>query len=228
MHKTALIAGSTGLTGSYLLEKLLTSDNYSKVVSLVRKPHPLRHPRLEQIVFDFDNPAEEHIKADHIYCSLGTTIKKAGSKAAFRKVDLEYPLSLARIAYRNGASRFSVITSMGSNPRSAFFYNQVKGELEEELKKIPFEGLYIFRPSLLVGNRKEYRMGENAAKWIMKAVDFLLPANLRSIHVSKVAEAKLFAMQHASNGVHIISSGHMQHFDAHKKEPFHSFGRHHR
>jgi uncharacterized protein YbjT (DUF2867 family) len=212
MQKTALIAGASGLTGSFLLKKLLQTENYSKITALVRKPLELEHPRLEQVVFDFDHPDEAALQADHVYCCLGTTIKKAGSKVAFRKVDLEYPLNLAKISHQKGASRFAVITSMGSGQKSMFFYSQVKGELEDELKKIPFEGLFIFRPSLLVGNRTEKRFGEGAATVVMKAVDFLLPANIQSIHVAQVAEAMIFIMLNHSGGVKTINSGDMQRF----------------
>lgn len=213
MKKTALIAGSTGLVGSFLLQKLLDSDYYEKVTVLVRKPIDRIHPRLRQVVYEYDRPFVDKVRADDIYCCLGTTIKKAGSKEAFRKVDYGYPLQIARFAHENGASQFAVVTAMGSDEKSMFFYNRVKGQLENELKEIPFNGLYIFRPSMLLGKREEYRMGEDIAKILMKLVKPLLPGNTRAIHASQVAEAMFYHVKQALPGIHYINSGSMQQFD---------------
>ncbi len=214
--KTALIAGATGLVGSFLLEELLEENYYQKVTILVRKPVDKYHPKLEQIVFDFDHPDKDVVVADDVYCCLGTTIKKAGSKEAFRRVDFTYPLELAKMAHENGTNNFAVVTAIGSGEKSMFFYNKVKGELEKELKKIPFKGLYIFRPSMLLGPRKEYRFGEAAAKAFMKTFGFLFSKNTKAIHASQVARAMFQIVHQGEAGVQYIDSGQMHIFTVKK------------
>ncbi len=214
--KTAIIAGATGLVGSYLLKELLEEEHYSKVTVLVRKPLQQSHPRLEQVIFDFDNPDKSVITADDVYCCLGTTIKKAGSKEAFRKVDYHYPLMLGQTAFENKCQNFAVVTAIGSSEKSSFFYNRVKGELERDLKKIPFHGLFIFRPSMLLGPRKEVRLGEEAGKFFMRAFGFLFPKNMKGIHASQVAGAMAYYLVKQQSGIHIIESGQMQGFSAKK------------
>lgn len=210
MKKTALIVGSTGLVGAYVLKFLLNSHRYDQVISLVRNPSDIRHKKLTQVKFDFDNPDASVVKADDIYCCLGTTIKKAGSKQAFRKVDYTYPLQIARMGLANGTCRYAVITAMGSDEESRFFYNKVKGELESELKELPFQGLYIFRPALLLGNRDEFRAGEKIATAFIKLVQPILPKSLKGIHASQVAGAMVQQVEKELPGVHIINSGAMQ------------------
>jgi uncharacterized protein YbjT (DUF2867 family) len=213
---TALIAGSSGLVGSYLLQLLLDNENYSLVKALVREPMNVSHPRLEQIIYDFDHPDADQIRADHVYCCLGTTIKKAGSKDAFKKVDYDYPLRLAINAQKNGTTHFGIVTAMGANSKSLIFYNKVKGSIENDLMKIPFESLNIFRPSMLTGPRKENRLGEEIGKVVMKGIDFLLPQKVKAIHASKVAFAMVFHMQKGNPGLNIFDSGKMQDFPAKK------------
>lgn len=217
--KTALLVGSTGLIGSYLLNKLLSSEHYEKVTVLVRKPLDVNHPRLKQVVYEFDRPFADKVRADDVFCCLGTTIRKAGSRQAFRKVDYEYPLQIANFAHTNGAKRFAIVTAIGSDEKSFFFYNQVKGEVESELKKIPYESLYIFRPSMLLGIRKEFRLGEDLAKIVMRAIGPVLPANTRAIHASQVAEAMIVSMQNGKSGVHYVDSGAMQNFSVDNNPP---------
>lgn len=207
--KTAIIAGASGLTGSFLLQLLLNSDRYSEVKALVRRPLAIEHPILKQVTWDFENPNPEEIRADHVYCSLGTTMKKAGSKEKFRKVDYEYPLQLARMAYDRGTKKIALVSAVGANSKSMFFYNKVKGKLEEDLKKIPFEAIYIFRPSMLLGSRQEFRLGEEAGKAVMKTFSFILPDNLKPIHVSQVAGSMLDYMNREEKGVQLIQSGQM-------------------
>jgi len=213
---TALIAGSSGLVGSYLLQLLLENENYSQVKALVRKPLDISHPRLQQIIYDFSNPDSELIQADHVYCCLGTTIKKAGSKEAFLKVDYDFPLRLAIDAQKNGTSHFGIVTAMGANSKSFIFYNKAKGMIENDLMKIPFESLNIFRPSMLTGPRSERRFGEEVGKVVMKGIDFLLPKNVKAIHASKVAFAMVFHMQKGKPGLNIFESGKMQVFPVKK------------
>ncbi|MCR9064301.1 MAG: oxidoreductase [Cytophagales bacterium] len=208
--KTALIAGSSGLIGQHLLKELLASEQYAKVISLVRREQDLNHPKLEQRIIDFENLSATDLKADHVFCTLGTTIKKAGSKEAFRKVDEEYPLSIATQAQKQGAQLFAIVTAMGSNPDSFFFYNQVKGELEQALKKLNYTHLGVFKPSMLMGDREESRLGESVGQAVMSAVKFLLPANTKPIEGKKVAKAMIQYAKSPKTGLSEILSGEMQ------------------
>ena len=147
MKKKAIVAGASGLVGSYVVRELLKRDEYEEVKVLVRKPLNLGDPALKQVMYDYEQPDPDEVKADHVYCCLGTTMKKAGSKEAFRKVDYEYPLQLAKAASENGAEKFALISAMGANTKSFFFYNRVKGQVEEALREFPFKTTCIFRPS---------------------------------------------------------------------------------
>lgn len=198
-NKTALIAGATGLVGGNLLQQLLAENYYSKIIVLLRKPLKINDARVVELVVDFNNLNQhaEAIKADDVYCTLGTTIKKAGSQEAFRKVDYEYPVELATIAKKNGTQKFIIVTAIGADAKSPIFYNKVKGEVEEKLKMLQFQQLYILQPSLLVGNRKEHRAGEKAAIVASKVFNHFLFGPLkkyRSINADVVA----FGMIHAA------------------------------
>ena len=170
MAKTAIIAGASGLIGKFCLSYLLMDKNYSKVIVISRTAFPIKDPKLENIVCDFDQLAQHssRLNADDVYCCLGTTIAVAGSQENFKKVDLHYPLELARITKQQGAKQFMIVSAMGANSKSSIFYNRVKGEMQEQLKNIGFNTVHIFQPSLLTGLRKEFRMGERIAQVMMK------------------------------------------------------------
>lgn len=191
------------------MQQLLESDLYDQVKALVRRPVDRDHPKLEQIVYDYDDPDPEAIQADHVYCCLGTTMKKAGSKEAFRKVDHDYPLKLARMAYQNGAGKFALVSAVGANSGSMFYYNRVKGQLEEDIREIPFQVTCILRPSMLLGPRAERRIGEELGKAVMKPLRFLFPSNMKPVHVSQVAACMVDHMNRDEQGVHVIPSGRM-------------------
>jgi uncharacterized protein YbjT (DUF2867 family) len=156
--KTALIVGSSGLVGSELLQILLKGNDYHKVYALVRRPLDLKHPNLNEFICDFDRleDMQDYFAVEDLYCCLGTTIKKAQTQEAMYKVDVEYPITIARLAKEKGANHFLIISSMNANPNSFLSYPKMKGELEERLKRISFESLSILRPSLLLGDRKEF------------------------------------------------------------------------
>lgn len=165
MGRKAIIVGASGLIGKFCLSYLLMDKNYSQVIAITRHALPLKDPKLNNLVCDFDELEKysNELIADDVFCCLGTTIKIAGSKKNFKKVDLHYPIKVANITKRNGANKFLVVSAMGADKNSSIFYNQVKGEMEEQLKSIGFKGLYIFRPSLLLGMRKDFRLGERIA-----------------------------------------------------------------
>ncbi len=212
--KTALIAGATGLVGAFLLEELLRDNQYAHVVAFSRKPLPINHAKLLTIVADFDRIDEvaAQLTADDVFCCLGTTIRKAGSKQAFKKVDYEYPLKLAQITCKNGARCFLLVTALGANPASKIFYNRVKGQTEEAIRKVGFSACHIFRPSLLLGKRSEHRAGEEAAKWIYKIFDWAIPLRYKAIHAQTVAKAMVHFAHNPQPGVFIHESEELQMF----------------
>ena len=165
MGKKAIIVGASGLIGKFCLSYLLMDKNYTEVIAITRHVLPIKDPKLKNVVCDFDELEKysNELIADDVFCCLGTTIRVAGTKEKFKQVDLHYPIKVANITKRNGASKFLVVSAMGADKNSSIFYNQVKGEMEEQLKSVGFKGLYIFRPSLLLGMRKEFRLGERIA-----------------------------------------------------------------
>ncbi|RIJ43012.1 oxidoreductase [Pontibacter oryzae] len=213
MHKvrTALIAGASGLVGGHLLKLLLNSDRYSQVISVGRHEVPLIHPKLDQQVVDFDhlrNYAKD-LAADDVFCCLGTTIKKAGSKEKFYKVDHTYVVQLAEVTAQRGASQFLVISAMGADASSMFFYNKVKGQMERDVQKQPFNAVHIFRPSLLLGEREEQRTGEELASKIMQPLSKLMLgplAKYKPIEAETVALSMLHTAQQEKAGTHIYPS----------------------
>ncbi len=196
MKKTVLIAGASGLVGGHLLDLLLDDNSFDSVFSLVRKSSGKEHPKLEERIFDFNN--EESYSnipnVDQAFCCLGSTIKKAGSQKAFKKVDFHFPLQLAKALKVNDCKSYHVVTALGADAQSSIFYNQVKGELEKELQALQFQSLNIYQPSLLLGNRKEKRFGEKLAMTFMPPLEFLLQGKLkkyRSIQANDVAKGML-------------------------------------
>lgn len=192
----AIIAGATGLIGSSLLQQLLDQPDYTMVTALVRKEIPLQHPKFRQVVLDFDQLEnhQEHIKGDVVFCALGTTKNKTPDEAQYRKIDYQYPLDIAFIAQQNGASQYHLVSALGANPNSSIFYTRLKGEVERDLKTIPFKAIHIYRPSLLVGDRKEHRSAEGLMIGLMRVLNPLLIGGLkkyRSIKIEKVASAML-------------------------------------
>ncbi len=180
MSNVALIAGATGLVGGSLLELLLNGDRYSQVISLQRGEAKIKHPKLVTIQTDFTDLDKIVLPSiTDVFCCLGTTIKKAGSKEQFKKVDYAFPIALAQCGAIAGAKHFLVITSMGANPDSFFFYNKVKGELEQSLavfKEIPT--ISVLRPSILLGNRSEKRMAERIGIVLVNRLNGLFKAGI--------------------------------------------------
>jgi len=196
MKKTALVFGATGLVGSHLVEQLSNDDRYDRILTFTRTPFNSGSRNVVNHIIDFDRLEESAglIRGNEIFCCLGTTIKKAGSQQNFRKVDLEYPDRIAALGSKNNVRHFLVISSIGANPESRNFYLQTKGQMEECIRKQPFSRISILRPSLLLGKRKEFRMGELLGKGFMKITGFLLGGSLkkfRGIQASTVARAMI-------------------------------------
>jgi uncharacterized protein YbjT (DUF2867 family) len=214
MAKTALLAGSTGLIGGQVLELLLNDDRYSPVIAISRKSLSITHPKLINIVCELkDLPSlQDQLKADDVFCCLGTTIKKAKSKENFRAVDFDAPLALAKISKEQGARKYLLISSLGANKSSGIFYNGVKGEVEEAIEQVSFESFHILRPSLLLGLRQEERTGEDAAKFIYKVFGFLVPKKYRAIESLRVAKAMIALAREDQKGAFIHESDELQNF----------------
>ncbi|RAJ95605.1 uncharacterized protein YbjT (DUF2867 family) [Larkinella arboricola] len=210
--KTALVVGATGLVGNALTHRLLDSSAYEKVKVLVRHSLGWQHPRLQEIQYDFEHPNGLLVQADDIFCCLGTTMKKAGSREAFKKVDYQYPLDIAKRALVNQAQQFMLVSSMGADPRSSFFYSRVKGDLERDLKALNYPALLIFRPSLLVGDRKEFRLGERISEGLMKVLNPLIPSKYKAVRAESVANAMYQKAQAELSGTHIFESDQLQNF----------------
>jgi len=193
--KSAIVIGATGLTGSHLVKWLCEGDEYTVVHVISRKPLSYEHPKLEVKVKDFNEIEEKDIEVAYdFFCCLGTTMKKAGSKEAFEQVDLTYPVQIACMAKNKGISHFLVISAMGANANSSLYYNRVKGEMEEQLKELKLPQLSIFRPSLLTGDRKEFRLGERIGEGAMQVLNPLMVGPLqkyRSIEAKQVAFAMM-------------------------------------
>ena len=208
--KTALVIGATGLIGKSLTIKLLENKFYAKVKILVRKNIDLLHPNLEQILVDFDDLDTSKIVADDVFCCLGTTMKVAGSKPAFYKVDFTYPLVVAKAALENGAKQYLIVTSMGADPKSMIYYNRVKGEIEKALSDLHYPTLLIFRPSMLLGEREEERLGEKISKIAMNLISFMTPDRYKAIEGEKVANAMMILAQKGIKNKDIFESGTLQ------------------
>lgn len=213
--KTALLFGASGLIGGFCLDMLLAHGAYQKVVAFVRRPLKKEHDKLVQHLVDFDRPETfaEHVSGDDIFLCLGTTMAKAGSKEAFYKVDFTYSYEAARQAVQNGVNQLMLVSSVGADPDSIFYYSRVKGELEEQIKTLPFWAIHIFQPSVLLGERNENRWGEEIAGVIGKFIDRLTGGMLtkyRPVEAEVVAQAMINAAQQLSKGVHVYPSHYLQ------------------
>ena len=209
--RTALIAGASGLVGGHCLDLLLAEPAYDSVTALVRRELPATHRKLRQVVVDFDRLGEKAalFDVDDLFCCLGTTIRAAGSQEAFRKVDHDYPMELGRLLKEHGGRQMAIVSSLGADPGSRFFYNRVKGEVEEGLGAMGLPALQIFRPSLLLGERSESRLGEKIGSVVMKLVGPLLVGSLRKyrgIRGADVARAMVRVALAEPSGRHIYES----------------------
>lgn len=208
MTRIAVVLGATGLVGRALTEDLLNGD-WDEVRVLVRRPLQLQHRKLTQIQTDWEQLEQykEHFTgANAVFCCLGTTIKKAGSQKQFERVDLDYPLAAAAIAKACGVKQFLAVSSMGANSKSRNFYSRTKGRAEDGLIAAGFHGLHLFRPSLLLGERDEFRLGERAASVLMKGLDFAMvgkAAQYRAIPAATVARAMMNIALADTGGLHI-------------------------
>ncbi len=210
-NKSAIIVGATGLTGSFLVKQLCESEEYVSVSVIARRDLNYTHPKLEVKIRDFDRLEEMDLEiADDLFCCLGTTIKKAKTKENFEKVDLEYPLRVASLSKKRGIPNFYVISAVGSNKKSPFFYSKVKGKMEEELKTMNLPHLAIFRPTLITGDRGEFRLGEKISAGLFGLINPILVGpfkKMKSIEGRQLAYAMYhYALHGKKNTVVIYNS----------------------
>ncbi|WP_270168760.1 NAD(P)H-binding protein [Paenibacillus sp. SYP-B4298] len=210
---TAVVAGATGLIGQELVQQLLEHPAYSQVVALVRRELGMSHPKLLQQMLSFDQLEDEvegrWLQGADVYCALGTTIKKAGSQEAFRRVDYTYPLALGRAARRHDAACLVIVTAMGASARSNIFYSRVKGEVERDLSALKLKRLVVMRPSLLLGERAEKRPGEHAASAAYRLLGGLMIgplAKYKAIEGREVARAMIAAARRAGSPFEVLES----------------------
>jgi len=195
--KTALLFGATGLTGSYLLHLLQNDNSYEKIKIFVRRKTVFpSNEKLEIQVVELSSPEtfSQYLNGDDLFCCLGTTIAVAGSKEVFRKVDFDLPVKIAEAASKNNVSCFVVVSSLGADPKSSNFYLKTKGEMEEAIQKFSFAKTAILRPSMLLGDRKEFRLAELVGKGLMRVLGFVFIGSLKkykAIQAKDVAKAMI-------------------------------------
>lgn len=210
-NKTALLFGGSGLTGGHLLRLLAKHDNYAEVISFGRKKSGIEHPKIKETVIDFERMSDygHLIKGDDLFLCLGTTIKKAGSQEAFRRVDFEYTYQAAQIAAQNGVKQLLLVSSVGADADSSVFYSRVKGETEDAVRKLPFWAVRIFRPSVLLGARDETRIGESIAQTVGRFLNRFttdLFDLYQPVKAEKVAAAMVTAAQNLQGGEEFFAS----------------------
>ncbi|KWW17358.1 MULTISPECIES: NAD-dependent epimerase/dehydratase family protein [Peribacillus] len=209
--KMALVLGATGVVGTQLVKQLSNSHVYDEIHLLTRRHVDMHEPNCTVHIVDFDRLSTfAHLfNVTDVFICLGTTIKKAKSKEAFRKVDYTYVMEAAKMAKSCDVEKLLVITAMGANSKSAFFYSRVKGDVEGGLQQLAMNSVHIFRPSLLLGEREEFRAGEKISGMLSSIAQFIFIGPLRpyrAIQAKKVAAAMYAAAQTSPQGFHIHRS----------------------
>ncbi len=201
---TATLIGATGLIGGYLLEELLKDDYFDSTRILVRRPFEHAHPKLEKKLVDFTDTESFRLAlegSDVVFCAIGTTQKKVkGDKAAYRKADYDIPVNAARFCKMAGCEQLILVSSVGANSKSNNFYLKLKGEVEDAVKTVGLKSVHTMRPSMLLGDRKEFRLGEKIGNPVMKAISFLLPSKYKPIHASDVAKSMVAKAKKTDEG----------------------------
>lgn len=200
IKKTAIVLGATGLTGSHLLELLLQDLDYDRVKVFTRKELTISHPKIEEYVIDLLKLSDNANKftADVVFCCVGTTKAKTPDRSLYRAIDYGIPVEAAKLAKQNSINYFIVISALGANFKSKVFYNRLKGEMERDVLAQQIKHTYLLQPSLIVGNRKERRIGEYFFKHFMKVFGFLIPARYKMIHARTIAQAMLQIVRKAN------------------------------
>ncbi len=209
LSRSALVAGATGLIGSHVLQLLLADNEWSRVVTVGRRPVPQLHQKLQQRVLDLGEleTVSDLTHVDDVFCCLGTTIKQAGSQPAFRRVDHAFVLGVAHAGLHAGAKQFLLVSAIGADLASRVFYSRVKGETESAIRRLGFQSIQILRPSLLLGERSEFRLGERIAMVVAPLLSLLLLGRLRRyrpIRAETVARAMVNLAREAPRGPNVF------------------------
>lgn len=211
---TATVIGATGLIGSHLLQELLKDPHFDTVRILIRRPLDMTHPKLEKKIVDFNDNDSLLVAlndSDVVFCSVGTTQRKVkGDKAAYRKVDYDIAVKMARFCKMTGCEKFILVSAVGAGSSSRNFYLKLKGEVEEAVQSVGLHAVHIMRPSLLLGERKEFRLGEKMAALLMKFFSFLIPSKYKAIHARDVARAMVAAAKSDTEGFFVYEYGEMK------------------
>lgn len=204
MGKTALVAGATGAIGREIVRGLCEDENYDKIIVWARRELNFSHEKLENQIIDFDEikdmPPRE---IDEIFCALGTTMKQAGSRGQFYKVDVSYPVNIAKWGIASGARRFALISSQGADERSRFFYLRAKGKAEKKIAALGFKSLQIARLPAIKSEREQVRMGELFTIWLFGLLPKFILTNYRPMSAKDIAAAVIAAAQTDAKGVQI-------------------------
>ncbi|MBT8401496.1 MAG: NAD-dependent epimerase/dehydratase family protein [Rhodothermia bacterium] len=199
-RRSALLLGATGLVGSEILNLLERDGSYDRIVIVTRRPLAAfdGHPTIRQAIVDFDHLGRyaNDLRGDDVYCAFGTTMRKAGSREQFSKVDLEYPKQLAMTARSNGASHFLLVSSKGASSGSSNFYLHIKGQLEQALEEMDWPNLTILQPSVIGGDRSESRPLERLGQMLLSVA----PSSIRTVPASSIARVMVDAGRRPSMG----------------------------
>lgn len=206
-QKTAALIGASGLIGNEILSFLIEDDFYKEIRVITRRALQIDHPKVKEMIINFE---DEHayraslMGADHVFCSIGTTTKKVkGDKTVYRKIDYDIPVNAAKLSFDMGICHFSLVSSIGANDQTSNFYLKLKGEVEKEISQFAIPSIGIYRPSMLLGDRKEFRFGEVVSKYIFVPLSFLVPANYKPIQARAVAKAMVENAKLETPGVQI-------------------------
>jgi len=211
MAYKAVLAGATGLIGSELLKILLAEPAYDRVLVITRKSTGISHPKLEELIIDFDrlNEHAAEITGHAIFCCLGTTRNKTPDKAVYRKIDHDYPVKLAQLGAKSGVEQYHLVSAIGANSQSSSFYIRFKGETEEDVKQSGVKSVHIYQPSFITGDRKEFRPMEKIFVGLSFVFDPLLVGSMkkyRSIAAKTIARAMFNQSIKNSEGIFVYPS----------------------
>ncbi|WP_374174681.1 NAD(P)H-binding protein [Flavobacterium tructae] len=207
--KKAILYGASGLVGSYILDNLLNNNNYEQVIIVVRKDLNIQHPKLKTLIGDFNSLSKviKDIQVDEVFIALGTTQKKTPDKKLYYQIDHDYPILAAKLAKENGAKAVFLVSALGANTKSSIFYTKLKGETEQGIISLNLEHTYIFRPSIILGDRKESRPMEKVFIGIFKLINPLFVGSLskyKGIEAEDIAKAMVKSAERLDQKVKIL------------------------